>query len=152
MVVQRLFSKHLALFQYKFIQMRQSRRIETDGIFHQQDNLHTDTGRIVRRIHLVLDQLDYGEQQLRISQPAEHIVDRTQIFIGNPLGYLFREWGEDYDRYIGVMNLDLRRRRKDIAVIHIRHADDQFEVTVFQLSQCLLLCRHLCETRRVTKA
>ena len=152
MVVQRLFSKHLALFQYKFIQMRQSRRIETDGIFHQQDNLHTNTGRIVRRIHLVLDQLDYGEQQLRISQPAEHIVDRTQIFIGNPLGYLFREWGEDYDRYIGVMNLDLRRRRKDIAVIHIRHADDQFEVTVFQLSQCLLLCRHLCETRRVTKA
>ncbi len=152
MVVQCLFRKHLALLQHELIQMRQSRRIETDGIFHQQDNLHTDTGRIIRRIHLVLDQLDDGKQQLRISQPAKHIVDRTQIFIGNPLGHLFREGGKDYDRYIGIMNLDFRRRRKNIAVIHIRHADDQFEITVFQLGKCLLLCRHLCETRRVTKA
>ena len=50
------------------------------------------------------------------------------------------------------MHLYLARRSEYIPVIHIRHADDQFEVTVFQLSQCLLLCRHLCETRRVTKA
>ena len=132
--------------------MRQSRRVETNGIFHQQNNLYTDAGRIIRRIHLVFDQLDNSKQQLRISQPTEHIVDRAQIFIGNPLGNLFRERGEDYDRYIGVMNLDLRCRRENISVIHIRHTDDQFKITVFQLGKRLLLCRHLCKTRWVTKA
>ena len=50
------------------------------------------------------------------------------------------------------MNLDLRRRRENITVIHIRHADDQFEVAVFQLGKRLLLRRHLREPGRIAKA
>ena len=40
MTVQRFLCKHLALFQDEFIQMGQSGRIETDGVFHQQDDLY----------------------------------------------------------------------------------------------------------------
>ena len=124
MTVQRFLRKHLTLFQDEFIQMRQSGRIETDGVFHQQDDLYPNTCRIVGCIHLILDQFDNSQQQLGITQPTEYVIYRTQVFIGNTFGDLFRERREHHDRDIRIMYLYLLCRRKNIAVIHIRHADD----------------------------
>ena len=86
--VKRLLGKHLALLQYKLIQMRQSGRIETDRIFHQQNDLHAYTLRIVGRIPLIFNKFNNSQQQFGIPQPTEYIVDRTQVFIGYTFGIL----------------------------------------------------------------
>ena len=50
------------------------------------------------------------------------------------------------------MHLYLARRSEYIPVIHIRHANDQFEVPVLQLIQSLLLGSHLRKPGWVTEA
>ena len=151
MGVQRLFGEHLALLQHELIQMRQGGRIETDGIFHQQDNLHPHACRVVGGVHLVLDEFDDGKQQLGIAQPAEHIVDGAQILVGYPLGNLAGEWCQDDNRDVRVARLDFRRRGENIPVIHVRHTDNQLEITVLQLRQRLILGRHLREAGRIAQ-
>ena len=84
MTVQCLLGEHLALLEHELIKMRQGGRIETHRILDQHDDLHTDTLRIVWRVHLILNQLNDGEQQLRVTQPAEHIVNSAQVLIGHP--------------------------------------------------------------------
>ena len=150
--VQRLLGEHLALLEHELIKMRQGGRIETHRILDQHDDLHTDTFRIVRRVHLILNQLNDGEQQLRVTQPAEHIINGTQVLVGHPLRDLLRERGQHHDRDGRIQLLDLLGRRENIPVIHIRHADHQLEVPVFQLSQSLLLGSHLREPGRITQA
>ena len=67
----------LTLLQHELIQIRQNGRIETNAIFHQKNQLHTDLLHIVFQIHLVLYQLNDRHQQVGITQPAEHIFERT---------------------------------------------------------------------------
>ena len=67
----------LTLLQHELIQIRQNGRIETNAIFHQKNQLHTDLLYIVFQIHLVLYQLNDRHQQVGITQPAEHIFERT---------------------------------------------------------------------------
>ena len=87
-VVQCLLGEHLALLQDELIEVRQCRGVETDRVFHQKDDLHPYALRVVGRIHLILYQLDDGQEQLRVAQPTEHIVDCAQILMGDALRHL----------------------------------------------------------------
>ena len=73
--VQCLLQELIALLQYKFIQFRQIGGIVPDGIFDQQNGLHSDFQDIIVRILLVLEQFDDGQNQISVSVPAEYEID-----------------------------------------------------------------------------
>ena len=131
--------------------MRQSRRIESDGIFNKQYNLYADTFCIVRRIHLVLDQFDDGQQQFRITEPAEYIVYGTQILIGNTFGHLLGKRRKDDDRDLRITPLDFVGCRKNIAVVHVGHADDQSIFPRTEFRESLSFRCDMRKARRITQ-
>ena len=75
MVIECLLGKFLTLLQHEFVKMRQRRRIEAYRVFDQQNDLYPHTGSIVRRVHLVFNQFDDGQKQIRIAQPAKDVID-----------------------------------------------------------------------------
>ena len=65
--IQGLSRELLTLLQHELIQIRQNRRIETNAILHQKNQLHTDFLHIVFQVHLVLYQFDNRHQQVGIA-------------------------------------------------------------------------------------
>lgn len=102
----------LALLQYEFIQIGQDGGVKADAVFHQQDELHTHFVDVVLQVHLVLYQLDDGNQQVGVSQPAEHILKGTEVFIGNTLGDAVAERGKYHHRNLFIQVLMYRATSK----------------------------------------
>ncbi len=102
MLIERLGGEYKRLLKQELIKRGQYRRIEPDRVLDKQDELHSHFVYIVVGIHLVLKQLDYGKQQVDISQPAEHIVDSRQILFGKSPRHLLGEWRENDYRDIGI--------------------------------------------------
>ena len=57
--------------------MRQCRRVEAYGVFDQQDDLYPYAGCVVRRVHVVFNQFDDRQKQVRIPQPTEDVIDNA---------------------------------------------------------------------------
>ena len=146
------FSRELlTLLQHELIQIRQNRRIETNAILHQKNQLHTDFLHIVFQIHLVFYQFDNRHQQVGIAQPTEYIFKRTQIFIDNPFGNTMAKRSQDHDRNMLVFLFDMATDVETVIIPRARHTNHQVERHIFQLRQCFLLCGYLRETRRITQ-
>ena len=86
MGVQCLRSKALALGKDVTVQIGQHRRIEADGVFHEQNHLHACLLDVMLQVHAVLYQFDDGENQIGIAQPAEHVVEDTHILVLHAAG------------------------------------------------------------------
>lgn len=112
MGIQCFGTEFLALFQHEFIKVGQDRRVEPDTVFHYQNHLYTDFVYIVLQVHLVLYQLDDGNQQVGVSQPAEHILKGTEVFIGNALGDAVAERGKYHHRNLFIQVLMYRATSK----------------------------------------
>ena len=82
-LVQRLGREYLRLLQHKVIEVGQYGGVEPDGVLDQQNELHPHRGDVDLGIHLVFDELDDSHQQVYVAQPAEHVVDTAQVFLGN---------------------------------------------------------------------
>ena len=150
-LVQGFRCKFLALFQHELVQVRQHRRIEADGVFHQQDHLYPHLLHIVLQVHLVLNQLDDGHQQVRIPQPAEHVLKDAQVLVLHTRPDTVRERREHHQRYFLILLLDGTRNVEGVAVVRARHHNYQVEGRVPQLLPGLLLGRHLRESGRVSE-
>ena len=72
LLVQCLFQKFCTLPEYEPVKFGKVSGIITYGIFNQKDSLHTDFEDVVLCIEHVLEQLDYGDDKVRISVPAEY--------------------------------------------------------------------------------
>ena len=81
MTVERLGSEILTLLQDIVIEIGQDAGVEPYGILHKQYHLHAGSLNIVIDIHAVLDELDNGENKVGVAQPAEDIVEDTQILV-----------------------------------------------------------------------
>lgn len=137
MGIQGLGRKLLTLLQYKFIKIGKYGRIEADTVFHQQNQLHAHLFYVMLQIHLVFDQLNDRHQQIGISQPTEHIVECTQIFVCNPFGNTMTERCQDDNRYLFVLLLNMTPDIKTIVISRTRHANHQIERYTFKLPQRL---------------
>ena len=63
------------LLQHKLVEFGQHGGIETNVVFDEQNELHSTLFDVVIEIHFVLEQLDDGEQQIGVAQPAEHVFE-----------------------------------------------------------------------------
>ena len=101
MWIQGLSRKVLRLRQDIVVKVWQHRRIEADVVLHQQYHLHARLLDIMFYVHLVLYQLDDGENQVGIAQPAEHIVEDGHVLILNTLGDAVRERRQHHAGNVG---------------------------------------------------
>ena len=125
MLIQSLGREYLRLFQYKFIKVRQNRRIETNRIFYQQNYLYPYGVYILLSIHFIFYQFDDSQQKVGITKPTEHIIDTTEILVTDPPRYFLRERGQHYDRDIGINAFYLFRFLERITIFNSRHSNYQ---------------------------
>ncbi len=104
------------------------------------------------QIHLILYQLDDRHQQIRISQPAEHIFKNTQILVLHTCRDAVRERSQHHQWNMRILFFYAACNFKCITVIGSGHTNHQIECRILQLLPSRLLGRNLCETRRITKA
>ena len=142
----------LALLQHEAVEVGQHGRVEADGVLHHENHLYSDLLDVVRQVHLVLDELDDGEQQVGVAQPAEDILEDAQVLVFHAGGDAVRERGEHDERDVRVTLLDAVGNVERVAVVAARHADDQVVAHLVEPLPRLLHGRHLCEARRVAEA
>ena len=128
MGVQRLGREVLRLCQNIIIEVREHGRIETDIILYEQDHLHACLTDIVLNIHLVLNQFDDGEDQVRIAQPTEHVIEDSHILVLDTFGDTMRERGEHHTRNLWSHLLHLTSYLKGVVVSITWHTDHQVDV------------------------
>ena len=148
--IERLAAEALALAQQELIDCGQDRGIEPHAIFHEQYHLQAHIQDIVSRVHLVLKQLDNGQQQIHIAKPREHIVDRTQVLAEQSPRHLAREWREDHKRRVSLA-LKLAQtscRGKCRAQFHARHGDNQVITCGGECLARLVVVAHARHARR----
>ena len=115
----------LALLKDKLVEVGQDGGVEAYLVLHQQDDLHTHLIDIVLQVHLVLDQFDDGHQQVRIAQPAEDVLESTEVFVGHPLAHPVTERSQDDDGNLRIVLLDAAGGVEDFRLARAGHADDQ---------------------------
>ena len=74
LLVECVFQEFCTLLEHKLIQLRQIGRIVSDGVFHEENRLHTYFQDVVIGIGEVLEQLDDGDNEFRVAVPAENII------------------------------------------------------------------------------
>ena len=92
MTIQGLLGKVLTLLKYIIIKVWQDGTVEANRVFYQEYHLNTSLQDVMLQVHLILNQLDDGEDEVGVAQPAEDIIEDTQVFILHTLGNTMREW------------------------------------------------------------
>ncbi len=69
------------LLEQKLVDMRQYRRVKSHRVLDHHYHLHAHLGD-VGRVEAVFHQLDDGQQQVHITQPAEYVVDGAEVGLG----------------------------------------------------------------------
>ena len=98
-------------------------------------------------VHLVFNQLDDGQEQVGVAEPAEHIFEDGQVLVLHSLGDTVGERRQHHDRYLGILGLDVAGDVKHIIVVGAWHADDKIERSGCHHPFSFFLGGHLCETR-----
>ena len=148
--VQRFCGKLQTLLQDKLIEIRKQGRIETDAVLNHKNHLHTCC-QVVIQIHLILNQFDDGQQQFRITQPAEHIFEHTQIFILHTARDAMREGSEHHNGECRELSLDASSNIEHIIISRSWHTNDQIKLRPANQSCRILLRSSTEETRRITQ-
>lgn len=115
----------LTLLQHEFIEIRQYGRIEADAVFYQQNGLDAYLVDVMLQVHFVFYQLDDGYQQVGISQPAENVFERAEVFVGYAFGDAVTEGGQYHHRDVGILPFDITCHVETFVVACSRHADNE---------------------------
>ena len=123
-----------ALLEHELIEAGEDGRIETDVVLDHQYHTHTRLD-IVLEVHLVLEQLDDGEQQFGVAQPAEDVFEEREVDVLHACRDAMAEGGEHDDGDVVVLELDGLGNLEDILLLCIgcarRHDDDEVDVVGF---------------------
>ena len=136
--VQGLGRETLRLREDIVIEVRQHRGVEADVILDEQNHLHAGLADVVVDVHLVLQQLDDGHDEVRVAEPAEDIVEDGHVLVLNALGDAVREGCQHHAGNVRVGGLDLAGHGEGIVVGITRHTDNQVDVGGFQYGTGLL--------------
>src|SRR3712207_1419545 len=151
MGVQRLGRNLLTLLEHKLIQVGKDGGVEADAVFHQKDKLHPHLIHVMFQIHLILHQLDDGDQQVGVSQPAEHVFERAEVFVDDALRDAVAERRQNHDRNVVVFRLDMPSDIETVVVSRTRHTYYKVERHLFQQFPRLFLRRYLREAGRIAE-
>ena len=149
--IERLSREILRLRQDIIIKVRQHRRVEADIILNEQNHLYARLLDVMLDVHLVFYQLDDRQDEVRIAQPTEHVVENRHVLVLNALGDAMRERGQHDARHVGGHHLHIARHGEGIVVGIARHANHQVYVGGLQHVVSFLRRRHLGERGRVTQ-
>ena len=143
--VQGLCGEVLTLDEQVVIEVREDGRIEADAVLDEEDELYARLLNVVLEVHAVLDELDDGEDEIGVSEPAEHIVEHRQVFVLHATGDAMREWRKHHATHLRVFGLDLPGHGERVVVGITRHRDDEVDVCGTHHLAGLLDGRDLCE-------
>ena len=150
MAVERLRGEALALCEDVVVEIGKNRTVEADAVLHEQYHLHTTLQYVVLEVHLVLYELDDGENEVGVAEPAEHIVEDAEVLVLHALRYAVRERREHDAVHVRKSRLDVPRHRERIVVGIARHADHEVDVHGAEHLVSLLRGAHLREGWRIT--
>ena len=77
------------------------------------------------QIHLILYQLNNRKDQVGITQPAEYIIEDTQILILHTLGDTMREWSQHNTVDIRKLTFDIAGNIESIIIRITWHTNHQ---------------------------
>ena len=139
------------LLEHQLVEQRQISRIVADGILYQKNGTHSLFEAVVLRIHLVLDELDDGQDQVGAVVPAEGVIDTRTILFEQLLVDFLGKGGQDHHRCIRTLFLYDVGKVKNL-VTTVVHQDE--EIVIFLLNHLHRLGNGLgtVERRRIGKA
>ena len=138
MRVQCFSGKLQTLLQDELIEIGQQRGIESDAILDYENHLHTCC-QVVLQIHLVLNQFDDGQQKFCVTQPTEHILEHTQVFILHAASDTMRERSKHHNGQSRELSLDASGDVEHIVVGSSWHTDDEVKLRPANQSCRILL-------------
>ena len=110
------------------VEVGQHGGVEADVVLNQQDHLHTGLVDVVLDVHLVLDELDDGEDQIGVAKPAEHVVEHRHVLVLYALRDAMGEGCQHHAGDGGVLGLHLAGHGEGIVVGVAGHTDHQVDV------------------------
>ena len=143
--------KLLTLLQDELIKLGQDGGVEPNVVFDENDELYSTLFDVVIEVHLVLEQLDDGEEQIGVAQPAEHIFEGRKIFVLDARTDAVTEGGEHNDGDVLVARFDVAGDVEGVAVVRSGHDDDEVERILPQFAPSLGGGAHLGEARRIAQ-
>ena len=146
-----LCGKALALCEDKGIEIRQERGIESDAVLHEHDDLHAGFGDVMVEIHLVLDKLDDGENEVSVSEPAEYVVEDGEVLMLHTSGDTVAERCQHHAWQVREVRLDSSCHVEGVIVGITRHTDDEVDVHRSDDSACLFRRADLRESRWIAQ-
>ena len=127
MAVEGFLGKILALLKDIAVEVGQDGTVEAHGVFYQEYHLHACLPDIVLQVHLILNELDDGEDEIGVAQPAEYVIEDAEVFVLHSLGDAVGERGEYHAVDIWELALDIARHIEGIVVGISRHTDDEVD-------------------------
>ena len=117
-----------ALREYVVVEVGQYGAVEAYAVLHQQYHLHATLVDVVLKVHLVLYQLDNGEDEVGVAEPAEHVVEDGEVFVLHALRDAMREGREHYAVHMWELRLYVTRHAERVVVGVARHTDYEVDV------------------------
>ncbi len=127
LLVERIFQEFGILQQQQFVKFGQVGGVEADRILDQQDGLHTAVQDVFLGVHLVLDQLDDGDDELRIAVPREDVVQSRTVLLFDAAVDVFRKRGQQRNRNLRETLLDRLGEGEDVGFADVVHRQDEVE-------------------------
>ena len=100
--VECLGRERLRLPQDELVERGQYRRVEAHRVLDEQYHLYAHLRDVVLGVHLVLDELDDGHQQVDVAQPRKHIVDPGEVLVLQPQRHLAGEGCEHHKGHVRI--------------------------------------------------
>ena len=147
--VERLGGEALALEEDIAVEIGQHGGVEPDVVLDEQYHLHTGLLDVVLDVHLVLEQLDDGEDEVGVAEPAEDVVEDRHVLVLDAAGDAMRERREHHTRQVGEVGLDVACHGERVVIGIAGHADHQVDIGVGEHVACLLGGAHLGKRRWV---
>ncbi len=127
LLVERIFQEFGILQQQQFVEFGQVGGVEADRILDQQDGLHTAVQDVFLGVHLVLDQLDDCDDELRIAVPREDVVQSRTVLLFDAAVDVFRKRGQQRNRNLRETLLDRLGEGEDVGFADVVHRQDEVE-------------------------
>ena len=145
MAVEGLGGEVLTLLQDIVVEVGQDAGIEADGVLDKENHLHAGRLDVVVDVHLVLNELDDGEDEVGVAEPAKDIVEDAQVLVLHALADAVGERSEHHAVDVGELLLDASRHGESVVVGISGHADDEVDLRRAENLLRLLDGRHLGE-------
>ena len=126
--VQGLSGEVLTLDEQVVIEVREDGRIEADAVLDEEDELYARLLNVVLEVHAVLDELDDGEDEVGVAEPAEDVVEDGHVLVLHAAGDAVAEGGEHHAGHVGPEGLHLAGHLEGVVVGIAGHTDDQVDV------------------------